>query len=181
MGTADAFGGDTIAMADASMHETAVDLKRSRGGAFVVEPLGWKIHGVIGPVERRRWWERPWALLCSSHGVIAVRRGFKGFWAAGVSAGFGGRATIVPDSLDSFTDARPGEGIVIPRKTIVAIAVRGRHLKHEIRLSLADGTESRFYVFARAAINDYRALLKRTYGPVYQETGFDAWWKLALW
>ena len=81
----------------------------------------------------------------------------------------------MPDSLDSFDYASCGKGVVIPRKTIVAIAVRGRHLKHEIRLSLADGTQWRFYVFARASINDYRALLKRTYEPVYREAGFDAW------
>lgn len=163
-------------MPESLTQETAVELKRVRGGAYVVEPLGWKVHGVIGPVERGSW-ERPWSLLCSSHGVVAMRRSYDGLWSELLSSDLGPKFS--PDSLVYFISGR--NGIVIPRKTIVAITVRGRHLKHEIRLGLADGTQMRFYVFARDAIDDYRALLKRTYGPVYQETGFDAWWKLAFW
>ncbi len=154
-----------------------ITLLRVKGG-FVLEPLGWRVHGVIGPLGRR-WWERPCGLLCSSHGIVLAPRTMSGFWSAGVSAGLGSVAFIGADSLSTFPNGDLSRAVLIPRDTIAAITLRARALKHEIRLTLTDGTESRFYVFAREATSDYRALLRQTYGPVYHESGFDKWWKLA--
>jgi hypothetical protein len=144
------------------MHETTVQLIR-KNRHYVAEPLGWRVHDVIGPLQRRMW-ERPWALLCSSDGVIAVRRTWRD-------------AVVGSDDLLTFDFAMEGTGIAYPRKEIAAITVRRRYFKNDIRLSLSNGTQARFYVFARGETDRYRALLQRTYAPLYAETGFDSWWK----
>jgi hypothetical protein len=148
------------------MQELALTLVRNKH-AYVVEPLGWRIHGVIGPVARRTW-ERPWSLLCSSHGVIAMRRTRRGFLPG---------AAVVPDHLLTFELAMRQTGLVYPRKEIASIALRRRYFKNEIKLTLTNGEETRFYLFARSETAAYRALLQRTYAPIYTESGFDQWTK----
>jgi hypothetical protein len=54
------------------MEEPDITLRRVKGDD-VAMPLGWRIHGVISPVGKGQW-QRFWGLLCSSHGIIMVRR-----------------------------------------------------------------------------------------------------------
>jgi hypothetical protein len=158
------------------MDKPPITFRRSHG-KWVVDPPGWEIDGVIGPVERR-WWERPLMLFCSRSGIVVARRTYRGFCAAGVAAGRSMPVRIEPDQLWLATiDAISFESSYT-RGQIAAVVLRRRQTKNEVRLVLRDDTRVRFFLFARAATEHYGNLLRRLFEDKYQEESFRAWWDI---
>ena len=144
-------------------------LKLARAkSAFTVHPLGWRIHGVIGPVER--WCAvSGQVLLCSAKGIAVARRSYRGFWLEGVIAGLGGTPTIRRDLLCELPKYVTHIEDAYPRESLVNILLQQRFRKNRITLALSDGRRVTFYILARAATDEYRSLLRRMYSEIYTE------------
>jgi hypothetical protein len=154
----------------------SVTLRRWRGG-WVIDPPGWQIDGVIGPVVGARW-GRAFMLFCSRAGLVLVRRSSRGFWAAAVLAGFGLPPTFAPDHLLTAQLETTSFETSYGRGQIATVCLRRRRLKNEVRLLLKDGTRASFFILARAATEDYRRLLRALYDGMYEEEGFRGWWDM---
>jgi hypothetical protein len=142
---------------------------------YVVEPIGWRVHGVISPVDAG-WRSRPFSLICCTEGIVAATRGLRQFISAGIWAGLGIPATFTADSVgDVAEQVRDGEVIQYEGAQIRELLLRYRWLKHQVRITTTDGRCVRYWVYARSAINDYRALLKSLFPVPYREEGFDSW------
>ena len=142
--------------------------------AFTVQPLGWRIHGVIGPVER--WWHiSPRVLLCSAKGLAVARRSYRGFWASDLVAGLGGTPTIGGDFLWDLPKYVAEIETVFPVEAIVEIKLQQSFGRNRITLRLSDERRVTFYIFARASTDAYRAFLERTYPEIYTEKLFSGW------
>jgi len=156
-------------------HGSVITLTCTDSNTYVVEPMGWRVHGVISPVEAR-WRSRPYSLICCSDGIVASPRGLGQFVSAGISAGLGLHPTFSPDTVSEVADqVRGGEVIRYECGQIRDLLFRYRWLKHQIRITTTDGQCSRYWVYARSAINEYRALVKSLFPTQYREEGFGSW------
>jgi hypothetical protein len=153
-----------------------MNISRRRNTGFHVEPIGWRVEGVISPVDAH-WAMTPRALVCTRNAIIAFRRGMRQFWGAGIVAGFGVSPTFSADSAsDLVGQVRDTGEIVYPIDQVSGLLVRRRSLKHRIDISTRDGRVARYWVYARSAIGGYRELLRGLYPTLYGEVGFSTWW-----
>src|SRR5215510_2121529 len=105
-------------------------ISRRRNAGFHVEPNGWRVEGVISPVEAH-WAMTSRALVCTRNAIIAFRGGMRQFWQAGVVAGFGVPPSFSADMQWSLIDQLRDTGeIVYSIDQISSVQVPCRLLKH---------------------------------------------------
>ena len=131
-----------------------IELKRQHGGTYVVEPLGWRVDGLLGPIFRNSFGAYH-SLLCSPSGIVVARMKFQLRY---------GRI-LYSDTLSEVTPSLlTGDAEVFPLNTIDRIELRTSFISfHRIFIHPIEGRKRRWFLAYRRFDVD-EPLLKRLYG-----------------